>query len=38
MKSLQYVELDVPFCRRVYGTLPCGARLPTANDPVAALL
>lgn len=35
-KSLTYVELDIPVCSRTYGALPCGARLPTDDDPVAA--
>lgn len=34
--ALTYVEIDVPRCANVYGTLPCGARLPSVDDPVMA--
>jgi hypothetical protein len=32
MKSLSYIELDVPFCTRVYGVAPCTASIPTTGD------
>lgn len=35
-ESLTYIELDIPFCQLNYGELPCGARLPTDDDPVVA--
>jgi hypothetical protein len=35
-RGLEFLELVLPYCSRTYGTLPCGARLPTVDDPVAA--
>ncbi|MET4315878.1 hypothetical protein [Bradyrhizobium sp. RT4b] len=31
MKSLSYIELDVPFCTHVYGVAPCTASIPTTG-------
>lgn len=31
MKSLTYVELDIPVCSLVYGTAPCTAAIPTTG-------
>lgn len=35
-RALEFFELVLPYCSRTYGALPCGARLPTDDDPVAA--
>ncbi|MEY9580953.1 hypothetical protein ABIE88_008529 [Bradyrhizobium diazoefficiens] len=32
MKSLTYIELDVPFCTRTYGVAPCTASIPTTGS------
>lgn len=32
MESLQFIEIDVPFCTRVYGVAPCTASIPTTGD------
>ena len=31
MKALTYVELDIPWCSRVYGVAPCTASVPTTG-------
>jgi hypothetical protein len=31
MKSLSYIELDVPFCTHTYGVAPCTASIPTTG-------
>lgn len=31
MKSLEYIELDIPVCSLVYGTAPCTASIPTTG-------
>lgn len=31
MKSVSYIELDIPFCSLVYGTAPCTASIPTTG-------
>lgn len=37
MKSLSYVELDIPVCGLTYGVSPCFARLTAEVDPVVAV-
>lgn len=32
MKSLTYIELDVPICTRTYGVAPCTASIPTTGS------
>lgn len=32
MQALEFIELDVPFCSRVYGVAPCTASIPTTGD------
>ena len=31
MKSVSYIELDIPFCSLTYGTAPCTASIPTTG-------